>query len=77
MSSLEHRDLPMVAPMGAQVDGYSADAVDSMKNMVMGMIAVALVLASVMGTILLSGAVHQVSGVLCASLDLPSLVRLS
>ncbi|MBU6253590.1 MAG: hypothetical protein KGN98_10395 [Alphaproteobacteria bacterium] len=77
MSSLEHRDPSMIAHMGRSADGYSADAADSMKNMVMGMIAVALVLASVMGTILLSGAVHQVSGVLCASLDLPSLVRLS
>lgn len=77
MSSLEHRDPPMIAPMTGHVDGYSVDAADSMKHMVMGMIAVALVLASVMGTILLSDAVHQVSGVLCASLDLPSLVRLS
>lgn len=77
MSSLERGDQPMAAQMRVGADGYSADAVDSMKHMVMGMIAVALVLVSVMGAILISGAAHQVSGVLCASLDLPSLIRLS
>ena len=77
MSSLKDRGQPMIASMGAGTDSASVDAADSMKNMVMGMIAVALVLASVMGTILLSGVVHTASGVLCASLDLPSLVRLS
>lgn len=77
MSSLGDGDQTLVAQLGAAHNGYSADAADSMKNMVMGMIAAALVLASVMGTLVLSGAVHKISNVLCASLDLPELVQLS
>lgn len=59
------------------VDAYASDAADTMKHMVMGMIAVALVMATVIGGLVLSGAVHQLSGLLCAAVDLPTPVQLS
>ena len=77
MSSLRERDHAAIPQMGMSSDDYSGDAADSMKHMIMGMIAVALVLASVMGTIMLSGVVPTASNVLCASLELPSLIQLS
>ena len=48
-----------------------------MKHMVMAMVAVALVLASVVGTLILSDVLHALSGILCASFDLPEPMRLT
>jgi hypothetical protein len=58
--------------------GVSGDVdTDSMKHMVMAMVAVALVLASVVGTLILSDVLHALSGILCASFDLPEPMRLT
>jgi|LauGreDrversion4_2_1035121.scaffolds.fasta_scaffold03807_12 hypothetical protein len=58
--------------------GVSGDVdTDSMKHMVMAMVAVALVLASVVGTLILSDVLHALSGFLCASFDLPEPMRLT
>ena len=46
MSSLGDGDQTLVAQLGAAHNGYSAESADSMKNMVMGRIAAALVLVA-------------------------------
>ncbi len=77
MGSLGEHGQMMALHRPVSVDAYEADAADTMKHMVMGMIAVALVLATVIGGLVLSGAVHELSGLVCASVDLPSPVQLS
>ncbi len=75
MGSLGDRDPSRVTHMTMGADAYDVDAADNMKHMVMGMTAVAMVFASVIAILILSGAVSHLSGVLCASVDLPSPVQ--
>ena len=53
-----------------------ADSSDDMKHFVMGMIAVAMVLLVVIGSVLLSDVLRIIAQVVCNTLDLPSLVSL-
>ena len=69
MGSLGDRDPSRVTHMTMGADAYDVDAADNMKHMVMGMTAVAMVFASVIAILILSGAVSQLSGVLCASVS--------
>lgn len=77
MGSLGEEGRMMAGHRPVSVDAYASDTADNMKHMVMGMIAVALVMATVIGGLVLSGAVHQLSGLLCAAVDLPTPVQLS
>ena len=77
MGSLGKRGLKSAAQMHIRADVSGDVDTDSMKHMVMAMVAVALVLASVIGTLILSDVLHALSGILCASFDLPEPIRLS
>lgn len=77
MGSLGNMNRKSVPPISHRADAYRAMEVDSMKHMVMAMVAVALVFASVIGALVLSDVLHVLSRTLCASLDLPELVRLA
>ena len=56
---------------------YTERDTDEMKSMVMGMIAVASVLAIVIGSILLSNVLHGIAGTMCDILDIPELFSLN
>jgi hypothetical protein len=77
MGSLGKKGLKSAAQMHIRADVAGDVDTDSMKHMVMAMVAVALVLASVIGTLILSDVLHALSGILCASFDLPEPMRLT
>lgn len=76
MGSLGNIDQQMVLPTHMSVDADDAEAADNRKHMVMGMIAVASVMATVFGTLILSDVLHALSGLVCMTIDLPSFVKL-
>ncbi len=77
MGSLGKQGRKPAVHMHMRADASGAVDTDSMKHMVMAMVAVALVLASVVGTLILSDVLHALSGILCASFDLPEPMRLT
>jgi hypothetical protein len=77
MGSLGKKAGKSAAQMHIRADASGDVDTDSMKHMVMAMVAVALVLASVVGTLILSDVLHALSGILCASFDLPEPIRLT
>ncbi|MFM7029279.1 MAG: hypothetical protein ACKOXK_11480 [Chakrabartia sp.] len=77
MGSLGEREPFTVSQLSYGVDAYEAEAADNMKHMVMAMIAIALVFATLIGLLVMSGIVHDVSTMVCAAVDLPSPVQLS
>lgn len=78
MDGLHNADGAGAAQFGLMSDAaYQERDTDEMKSMVMGMIAVASVLAIVIGSILLSNVLHGIAGTLCNVLDIPELFSLS
>jgi hypothetical protein len=78
MDGLQHADGAGAAHMGRVSDtAYTERDTDEMKSMVMGMIAVASVLAIVIGSILLSNVLHGIAGTMCDILDIPELFSLN
>ena len=75
MGSLGKKAGKSAAQMHMRADLAGDVDTDSMKHM--AMVAVALVLASVVGTLILSDVLHALSGILCASFDLPEPMRLT
>lgn len=53
---------------------YDADAADNMKQLVMGMIAVASVMATLFAAFILSEMHHSLSAMVCNALDFPDLM---
>ena len=78
MDGLQNAERAHAAHMGLVADAtYAERDTDEMKSMVMGMIAVASVLAIVIGSILLSNVLHGIASTMCDVLDIPELFRLS
>jgi len=78
MDGLQNAERAHAAHMGLVSDAtYSERDTDEMKSMVMGMIAVASVLAIVIGSILLSNVLHGIASTMCDVLDIPELFSLS
>lgn len=53
-----------------------AESADDMKHFVMGMVAVAMVLCVVIGSVLLSDILRNAAAMICNAFDLPTLVSL-
>ncbi len=71
MGSLGDGEQLRVAQYRQSADTQDVDS-DAMKHLVMGMIAVALVFATLIGTLVLSDVLHALSGIICSAVDLPS-----
>lgn len=72
MVRLRNEEMTHLRLVSDQMGG--ADSSDEMKNFVMGMIAVAVVLCVVIGSVLLSDVLRVIATMICNSFDLPTLV---
>ena len=72
MVRLRNEDVTQLRLVSEQVG--TAKSAEDMKHFVMGMIAVALVLCVVIGSVLLSDVVRILSAMVCDALDFPTLV---
>lgn len=73
MVRLHNDDVTHLRLVTDHMDGH--ESADEMKNFVMGMIAVAIVLCVVIGSVLLSDVLRIIATMVCDTLDLPTLVR--
>ena len=72
MVRLRNDDMARLRLVTDHMDG--AESADDMKHFVMGMIAVAIVLCVVIGSVLLSDVLRIVASMVCDTLELPTLV---
>ena len=74
MVRLRNDEVSHLRLVSSQMGG--ADSSDDMKHFVMGMIAVAIVLCLVIGSVLLSDVLRIVAAMVCDTFELPTLVSL-
>lgn len=72
MVRLRNDEVAHLRLVSDQMNG--ADSSDDMKHFVMGMIAVAMVLCVVIGSVLLSDVLRIVAAMVCDTFQLPTLV---
>jgi hypothetical protein len=74
MVRLRNEDVTQLRLVSDQVG--TAEAADDMKHFVMGIIAVALVLCVVIGSVLVSDVLRILSAMVCDTFDFPTFVSL-
>jgi len=74
MVRLRSEDVTQLRLVSDQAD--TVESADDMKHFVMGMIAVAMVLCIVIGSVLLSDVVRILSAMVCNAFDFPTIVSL-